>query len=351
MVSVRDFGAVGDGKTDDTAALQRALDAAAGSRATVLVPAGTYLCSTLTVPSHVTLQGEGNWSYRELGGTILRLNDPAARCLLDISTACGVTLAGLCLDGNERMGEGIHGVMHDTEAYNPQEDVPRIDGCKIAYFSGDGVHLHRAWCFTVRHSMLAFNGTSGIRVRGWDGFLLDNWLSGNRGPGYLADEESASITMTGNRVEWNRGGNLVMRGATHYNLTGNYIDRASGPGISLRPGRPGGIENGVFTITGNVIFRSGAPHGGKVEEQDNCQVRLEEAAGLVFSGNTLRAGQDDGGKGEFSPEYGIIYRGLRNSLIKDNVLDGGAMRELWLDQGGHEGLIVRDNPGSLLTPK
>ena len=39
-VSVKDFGAVGDGVTDDTAAIQAALDSGAS---TVTVPDGTYI--------------------------------------------------------------------------------------------------------------------------------------------------------------------------------------------------------------------------------------------------------------------------------------------------------------------
>ena len=56
---IRTFGATGDGKTLDTAALNRALDTA--SRAgggTVRVPAGTYRCFSIHLQSHVTLQFE-----------------------------------------------------------------------------------------------------------------------------------------------------------------------------------------------------------------------------------------------------------------------------------------------------
>jgi hypothetical protein len=42
VVSVKDFGAVGDGVTDDTASIQAAIDSLAATGGTVLFPAGTY---------------------------------------------------------------------------------------------------------------------------------------------------------------------------------------------------------------------------------------------------------------------------------------------------------------------
>lgn len=62
VVSVKDFGAVGDGVTDDTAAIQAALNASVGVGHTILMPSGTYkITSTLQWPIEwpVSLIGEG----------------------------------------------------------------------------------------------------------------------------------------------------------------------------------------------------------------------------------------------------------------------------------------------------
>src|ERR1041385_6836872 len=59
LYSFRDFGAIGDGKTDDTAAFQKALDSAkeAGG-GVVYAPRGNYFfAGHLNVPGSVTLKG------------------------------------------------------------------------------------------------------------------------------------------------------------------------------------------------------------------------------------------------------------------------------------------------------
>lgn len=55
------FGAVGNAATDDHSAIQAALDFAAGSWMSVLVPTGTFLLSrSLSIPDGVALEGTGN---------------------------------------------------------------------------------------------------------------------------------------------------------------------------------------------------------------------------------------------------------------------------------------------------
>jgi polygalacturonase len=70
VFDVRKFGAKGDGKTLDTEAVNRTIDAAAAAGGgMVLFPAGTYLCFSIHLKSHVHL-------HLEQGSTILAADSP-----------------------------------------------------------------------------------------------------------------------------------------------------------------------------------------------------------------------------------------------------------------------------------
>ncbi len=70
FLNIRDFGAVGDGSTIDTPAVNRAIDSASSSGGgTVYFPAGTYACYSIRLKSNVSI-------YLDAGATILAASVP-----------------------------------------------------------------------------------------------------------------------------------------------------------------------------------------------------------------------------------------------------------------------------------
>ncbi|MCQ2413687.1 MAG: hypothetical protein MJ082_02670 [Clostridia bacterium] len=95
---ITDFGAVPDGATDCTRAVQEAMDAAADCMGTVEIPTGRFAVSELHLKGHgVSLIGTpafGNYS----GASVLVLKDPTGDALLNISGSYGATIKGVCFE-------------------------------------------------------------------------------------------------------------------------------------------------------------------------------------------------------------------------------------------------------------
>jgi hypothetical protein len=353
FLNVQTLGATGDGKTDDTAALQRVIDAAAETSGGVFLPPAVYLTRELHIRPGIALIGIPAWNYSVGGGTVLRLADPSSPGMLNLTDARGATLDGLALDGRN-LGANIHGIFTARTAYGQHEDGFRIERCQVAHFTGDGLSLSHVWCFSVRHSEMMANHGDGLSLRGWDGFILDNWLSGNGRAGFAARAENASVTFTANRVEWNSEENMVVVGGDGYQITGNFFDRAGTVGIALRKNPQSESWNKgpctQFSITGNFVKRSGKL--ADAGTHNSAQIVLEGSTGVTCTGNVLQSGRDDGNKGVWSPSEGIVYQGLENCVIASNTLHNGALRQLLVDLGGHkDGVVVKDNPGGLFAPK
>jgi hypothetical protein len=88
-VSVMDFGAVGDGVTDDTAAIQAAETACLASGQSLYFPAGTYKCLTGLTKKAVYWQGDGKYksvlSFYGSGTFINATGTSPARVICTIS--------------------------------------------------------------------------------------------------------------------------------------------------------------------------------------------------------------------------------------------------------------------------
>ncbi len=344
VFNVLDFGAKGDGKTPDSEAIQKALDAAGQVSGTVYLPAGSYACHDLKVHPHTTLLAEPQWGYREDGGAMLLLDSDDADCVLNITGAFGVHLRGLFLRGRRDTAKAIHGVfLNNAEKYSAKEDAIVIDDCKIERFSGHGVHLLRIWLFIIRHSIMQANKGCGVQITGWDGFVTDNQFSGNGSHGFACESVGATVMFTANRVEWNQGYGLLLTSGDAWNVTGNCFDRNWGAGVCA-------LKMRTTSITGNVFRRCGKDSRRLPEAERSCHVRLEECSGLTFVSNVCAAGRDDGGRGDYTPHHGFLVRKLSHCVISANTLFRGYLKDMTADLGEHgPEYVFANNVGSAMS--
>jgi len=142
--NVRDFGAKGDGKTLDTAAIQSAIDAAARDQGgIVLVPAGNFLTAPIELKSNVTLRIAAGG--RLLGSTDPKVYHPAN---------------GIPLDGDHTMGDGNTGLVYAANANNVTiEGDGTIDG-QGEQLRGNGLNGNR------RCHLALFYRCTNLRIRG-----------------------------------------------------------------------------------------------------------------------------------------------------------------------------------------
>jgi len=153
-ISVFDFGAKGDGITDDSAAIQAAITAgAAKGGARIWFPPGTYVFgTTLTIPGHIWLVGAGlagtTLSYTGAGTAITqptpgtRIYDISIRDL-NLTTATGATgidldsvstsnFEHLLVNGFSSVGISIHSAVGGGAVYNRFHDVT-VQNCPTGY--------------------------------------------------------------------------------------------------------------------------------------------------------------------------------------------------------------------------
>lgn len=155
-VSVKDFGAVGDGVTNDTAAVQLAINSNAKA---VYFPNGTYLCSQITLVSGQTLYGDGPTS-------IIKYNSGAA-LLYGLSASSATYLEDVQIRNLQLLGVGAFSEFIHLINVNGVRDFV-VENCQLIGFQGDGIYLG-ANTDNTRHNV-------NVRISGclFDGVNKDN---------------------------------------------------------------------------------------------------------------------------------------------------------------------------------
>jgi parallel beta-helix repeat protein len=308
MASVRDFGAKGDGKTDDTAALSHAVQRGDGH---LVFPRGEY---RITKPLYIPLQLHGRVSVSGLGG-----------------------VAKLVMAG---AGPALHLVGTHRKTAHPadfaagvwaRERMPSVQGLEIVgdHAQADGIRLEGAMQPTLQ-GLLIRRCRHGIHLTGRDRNVLiaDCHVYDNRGVGVFLDRVNLHQTnIHGNHISYcKQGGIKVVAGEVrNLQICGNDIEynfdlKAKASADILLDCRQGSVREG--TIAGNTIQASKSPGGANVRlvgaGKDNpgavgmfavtgnligsqeTVLHLVACRGAVVSGNCL-------------------YSGYQNSLVAENA--------------------------------
>lgn len=164
MVNIRDFGALGDGTTDDRFAIQAALVAGAGGD--VFVPDGRYLVGVgggfwcLNIPPGTTLRGES-----QAGAVLVQAPGlPGSVRLLQCEHATGITITTLTLDGN-KAGQSVD--EHRAGVFATDALGLTIRDVTAQNFTGDGFYLYNGSDVAVIDGVTATdNDRNGITFGG-----------------------------------------------------------------------------------------------------------------------------------------------------------------------------------------
>lgn len=303
------FGAVADGVTDDTAAINAAIDARP-STGFVFFPVGVYKVSNsgtqhkdsaVIIPSNTSLIGAGNGTAR------IKAAEEGVHILVVVPNSENITISGIDVDGSaNEYTAGTHGL--------------RFQGVQRATVSGCNFWNCPHYCiaFALNGSAVdvdinncTFNGSGG------DSIDFKNSYSLNRG-----------IRITGNTFRrWGLKTTSTYQCAIDIRgratVSGNTISDMIGSacGIRMRESNELQGEGGYLSsIVGNVIEsdQAGGGSGTGIILNDNItcgnnvisgmSVGIQAANGNAISGNTIKGVGD-----------GIRVTGTSNVISGNNI--------------------------------
>lgn len=230
VYNVLSYGAVGDGATDDTSAIQAAIDAAStagGGR--VYIPAGVFVVTGIVIKNRVWLEGAGHRA------TVLYLDDSSNDHVITSYKATGseanaqsFSIKDLMIDGNkdnQTAGEGIHIEQSESQT------------------AGDDWNDAR-W---IVQNVIIYNCKShGFRQANWrsEGRLINVHAFICDGHGFYAGG-SDTFYITCNAGACGLAGFYITNTSTHFTNCKAWfngtITSASGHGFHLDSTYPGGV--------------------------------------------------------------------------------------------------------------
>ncbi len=285
VVSVKDapFNAAGNGVTDDTKAIQAAINYATAHNAVTFFPSsGTadYRVSQLVIPAGAILAGTSPGTYpgnKSIAGvsTLTRIAG-TNRDLLSIPDGNNYCrIRDIQIDGNKKnntAGDGIH--ISDAKA--GQEGQIVIERCYVHDNPGHNIYLgHYRRANKVLDSVCNYAVKDGICVAGSDNTVTQNICGTNGRAGinlgtskslhWAADASQSSAAVThviSNDIYGNLVGINVSSGSWGNIISSNGIDRNSDEGVAVYDGDMSATIHANVFHSNSQAANNACPHIG-----------------------------------------------------------------------------------------
>nr|WP_239565984.1 right-handed parallel beta-helix repeat-containing protein [Paenibacillus sacheonensis] len=379
----KEFGAVGDGKKDDSKAIQKAMDKAKKlGGGIVFFPRGTYR-TTLNINLY------SNTSISGKDAAVIKDDSKKDYSVFVIGTnQHDVVIEGLAIT-NKRKVSGI-GIDFSTGASNVW-----IQGNKFSGQSNQSINMNALRIKHVQISDNQFNKVSyGILtnkqakdltdVRVLNNQFIDIYSDGIElnHPGTV-NEAGENFVISGNFISVPKGVGtskgagfgIGIAGASNITIIGNIIDKARYEAIhiedeanhilitgniinSVQNDPDVGLNSGIYIIDGDFITIS----NNTVKQADDYGIHLEyatdkQASNVIITGNTLTGNKKGGMRvSSFREDSNII---VSQNIVTDNFGDGmrvdGEIGNLKLTDNifdnnkGYGIYVMRSGPGWFIS--
>jgi len=299
-VSVKDapYNAKGDGVTDDTAAIQKAVNAMGGTGGTVSIPAGTYMVNALT-----SIQMKGNMTLSLDSGATLKAipNNSANYTIVRISGVSNVNVVGGTLLGERSAHTGSGGEQGMGLRITGNAAHIAVVGVTAKECWGDGFAIADANDVTLCNVTADHNRRQGLSITGGDGIVVKN-SSFNNSKGTIPEDGIDIEPNSGETVN-----NVLITACVFANNAGDGIE----DGVPVAYTGQAFIYNLVIdgnTMTGNGV---GTLHAGP-----RSGIEMSNASGHTVTNNTI---QNNTG-------YGIYLRdGVTGATVTGNTITGNTL--------------------------